>query len=197
MALRQRDHVTRCGIMIMVDGGHRGPSGARRHSVWWRAAVHPGRRPVPSITIVSAARLRALAGQTPITPRWLRSTSLRGWKPEWSELRLTAPNGATDLGRSTSILDRPVVARPRWPPLVMADVAPPRDPRAPAGTPDALASELDTAERVRAWRHQASGASRSSSHPIADALIRLRATPIRGGSWNEVCVARRANRAHR
>lgn len=172
--------VTGAGIMIMVDGGHRGTLGSSDATmgVVEELQFTLGEGPcLDSYRLGQPVLEPALAD--PSTPRWPAFTppavragveAIFGFPLQIGDIRL----GALDI-----YVDRPgdLNAVQLADALVMADVVTHEILELQAGAPaGALASELDTAENLRAVVHQASGVlSVQLDIPIADALIRLRA----------------------
>ncbi len=172
--------VTGAGIMIMVDGGHRGTLGSSDATmgVVEELQFTLGEGPcLDSYHLGKPVFEPSLAD--PVTPRWPSFTppaveagveAIFGFPLQIGEIRL----GALDV-----YLDRPgeLSEVQLADALVMADVVTHEILELQAGAPlDALASELDTVENLRAVVHQASGMlSVQLAVPITDALIRLRA----------------------
>jgi GAF domain-containing protein len=172
--------VTGAGIMIMINGGHRGTLGSSDATmgVVEELQFTLGEGPcLDSYRLGQPVFEPSLAD--PITPRWPAFTppalaagvhAIFGFPLQIGAIRL----GALDiyLNRPGSLTDEQLADA-----LVMADVVTHEILELQAGAPPgALASELDKAENVRAVVHQASGMlSVQLDIPIADALIRLRA----------------------
>lgn len=172
--------VTGAGIMIMVDGGHRGTLGSSdvAMGVVEELQFTLGEGPcLDSYRLGRAVLEPALAD--PVTPRWPRFTPLAVNAGVEAIFGFPLQIGAIRLGALDVYLDRPgeLDDESLADALVMADVVTHEILELQAGAPsDALASELDTAENLRAVVHQASGMlSVQLGIPIADALIRLRA----------------------
>ena len=172
--------VTGAGIMLMVDGGHRGTLGSSNTTmgVVEELQFTLGEGPcLDSYRLGRPVFEPALAD--PVTPRWPAFTppaveagvqAIFGFPLQIGAIRL----GALDvyLDRSGDLSDAQLADA-----LVMADVVTHEILELQAGAPpEALAAELDTAENLRAVVHQASGMlSVQLEISIADALIRLRA----------------------
>jgi GAF domain len=172
--------VTGAGIMIMVDGDHRGTLGSSNATmgVVEELQFTLGEGPcLDSYRLGRPVFEPALAD--PITKRWPSFTvpalragvqAIFGFPLQIGEIRL----GALDV-----YLDRPGALGETQlsDALVMADVVTHEILELQAGAPpEALASELDSAETLRVVVHQASGMlAVQLGIPIADAMIRLRA----------------------
>lgn len=115
----------------------------------------------------------------PITARWPSFTPPAVEAGVQAIFGFPLQIGAIRLGALDIYLDRPgaLNATQLGDALVMADVVTHEMLELQAGAPpDALASELDRGENLRAVVHQASGMlSVQLGIPIADALVRLRA----------------------
>jgi hypothetical protein len=172
--------VTGAGIMIMVDGGHRGTLGSSDATmgVVEELQFTLGEGPcLDSYRLGEPVFEPALAD--PITPRWPAFTppavaagvqAIFGFPLQVGEIRL----GALDI-----YVDHPGELNEAQlaDALVMADVVTHEVLELQAGAPaGALASELDTAENLRVVVYQAAGMlSVQLGVPVGDALIRLRA----------------------
>lgn len=192
--------VTGAGIMIMVDGGHRGTLGSSNATMGMVEELqftlgegpcldsHRLGRPVfePSLA-------------DPIVPRWPAFTPPAVKAGVRAIFGFPLQIGAIRLGALDVYVDQPgdLNEVQLADALVMADVVTHEILELQAGAPPgALASELDTADNLRTVVHQASGMlAVQLDIPIADALIRLRAhTYAEGRLVNDVArdvVARR------
>jgi hypothetical protein len=172
--------VTGAGIMLMVDGGHRGTLGSSDATmgVVEELQFTLGEGPcLDSYRLGRPVSEPALAN--PATPRWPSFTGPAVAAGVQAIFGFPLQIGAIRLGALDIYLDRPgdLTDEQLGDALVMADVVTHEIIELQAGAPaDALASELDTAQNVRAAVHQASGMlAVQLDIPIADALIRLRA----------------------
>lgn len=172
--------VTGAGIMVMVDGGHRGTLGSSDAAM---GVVEELQFTLGEGPCLDAYRLGrpvfepALAD--PITPRWPAFTAPAVEAGVEAIFGFPLQIGAIRLGALDVYLDRPgdLSEAQLADALVMADVVTHEIIELQAGAPsEALASELDTSANLRAVVHQASGMlSVQLDIPIADALIRVRA----------------------
>lgn len=172
--------VTGAGIMIMVDGGHRGTLGSSDATM---GVVEELQFTLGEGPCLDSYRL----GRPVLEPSLADPTTVRwpSFAPAAVEAGVQAifgfplQVGAIRLGALDIYLDRPGELNEAQlaDSLVMADVVTHEILELQAGAPpEALASELDTAENLRAVVHQASGMlSVQLAIPITDALIRLRA----------------------
>ena len=115
----------------------------------------------------------------PVTPRWPTFTAPAVEAGVQAIFGFPLQIGAIRLGALDVYFDHPgdLTRLQLGDALVMADVVTHEILELQAGAPpDALASELDTVENLRAVVHQASGMlAVQLDIPVADALIRLRA----------------------
>ena len=172
--------VTGAGIMIMVDGGHRGTLGSSDATmgVVEELQFTLGEGPcLDSYRLGRPVFEPALAD--PITPRWPSFTPPAVAAGVHAIFGFPLQIGAIKLGALDIYVDRPgdLNETQLADALVMADVVTHEILELQAGArPGALASELDTAANLRVAVHQAAGMlSVQLAIPIADALIRLRA----------------------
>jgi len=172
--------VTGAGIMIMVDGGHRGTLGSSDATmgVVEELQFTLGEGPcLDSYRLGQPVFEPALAD--PTTARWPLFTPPAVEAGVQAIFGFPLHIGAIRLGALDIYLDRPgdLTEAQLADALVMADVVTHEILELQAGAPaDALASELDTASNLRAVVHQASGMLAVQLEiPITDALIRLRA----------------------
>jgi hypothetical protein len=172
--------VTGAGIMIMVDGGHRGTLGSSDATmgVVEELQFTLGEGPcLDSYRLGRPVLEPALAH--PITPRWPSFTGPALQAGVQAIFGFPLRIGEISLGALDVYLDRPGALSEAQlaDALVMADVVTHEILELQAGAPpDALASELDGAETLRVVVHQASGMlAVQLGIPIADAMIRLRA----------------------
>jgi hypothetical protein len=172
--------VTGAGIMIMVDGGHRGTLGSSDATM---GVVEELQFTLGEGPCLDSSRLRQPVFEPsladPITPRWPSFTPPAVEAGVQAIFGFPLQVGAIRLGALDIYLDRPGHLREAQlsDALVMADVVTHEILELQSGAPpEALASELDTAENLRAVVHQASGMLAVQLEiPIADALVRLRA----------------------
>ena len=194
--------VTGAGIMIMVDGGHRGTLGSSDATmgVVEELQFTLGEGPcLDSYRLGRPVFEPALAD--PITPRWPSFTPPAVSAGVQAIFGFPLQIGTISLGALDIYADQPGDLNDVQlaDALVMADVVTHEILELQAGAPPgALASELDTAENLRAVVHQASGMlSVQLAVPIADALIRLRAyTYARKRRVNDVAADVVAGRLH-
>jgi hypothetical protein len=194
--------VTGAGIMIMVDGGHRGTLGSSDATmgVVEELQFTLGEGPcLDSYRLGAPVFEPALAD--PITPRWPAFTPPAIEAGVEAIFGFPLQIGAIRLGALDIYLDAPgeLTDSQLADALVMADVVTHEILELQAGAPpDALASELDIAANLHAVVHQASGImSVQLDIPIADALIRLRAyTYAQKRLVNDVAVDVVARRLH-
>jgi hypothetical protein len=172
--------VTGAGIMIMVDGGHRGTLGSSNATmgVVEELQFTLGEGPcLDSYRLGEPVFEPALAD--PNTPRWPTFTPPAVAAGVQAIFGFPLQIGAIKLGALDIYLDRPgdLTEAQLEDALVMADVVTHEIIELQAGAPpEALASELDIAENIRAVVHQASGMlAVQLDITMADALIRLRA----------------------
>jgi len=172
--------VTGAGIMIMVDGEHRGTLGSSDATmgVVEELQFTLGEGPcLDSYHLGQPVFEPDLAN--PVTPRWPSFTPPAIAAGVQAIFGFPLQIGAIRLGALDIYLDRPsdLSEVQLADALVMADVVTHEILELQAGAPpDALASELDTVDNLRAAVHQASGMlSVQLDIPILDALIRLRA----------------------
>ena len=172
--------VTGAGIMIMVDGEHRGTLGSSDATmgVVEELQFTLGEGPcLDSHHLGQPVFEPDLAN--PVTPRWPSFTPPAIAAGVQAIFGFPLQIGAIRLGALDIYLDRPsdLSEVQLADALVMADVVTHEILELQAGAPpDALASELDTVDNLRAAVHQASGMlSVQLDIPILDALIRLRA----------------------
>ena len=172
--------VTGAGIMIMIDGGHRGTLGS--------SDVTMGVVEELQFTLGEGPCLDAYRLGQPVFAPALADSNDQRW-PSFTAPAVEAgveaifgfplQVGAVRLGALDVYLDRPGALDEAQlaDAFVMADVVTHEILELQAAAPeDALASELDTVENLRAEVHQASGMlAVQLDIPIADALIRLRA----------------------
>lgn len=172
--------VTGAGIMIMVDGGHRGTLGSSDATM---GVVEELQFTLGEGPCLDSYRLGQPVFEPeladPITPRWPTFTPPAVAAGVQAIFGFPLQIGAIRLGALDIYIDRPgdLTDMQHADALVMADVVTHEILELQAGAPPgALASELDTAANLRAVVHQASGMlSVQLGVPIADALIRLRA----------------------
>jgi len=172
--------VTGAGIMLMIDGGHRGTLGSSDATM---GVVEDLQFTLGEGPCVDSYRLGrpvfepALAD--PVTPRWPAFTPPAVEAGVQAIFGFPLQIGAIRLGALDVYLDRPgdLTEGQHADALVMADVVTHEIIELQAAAPpEALASELDTAQNVRAVVHQASGMlAVQLKIPIPDALTRLRA----------------------
>ncbi len=172
--------VTGAGIMVMVDGGHRGTLGSSdvTMGVVEELQFTLGEGPcLDSYRLGRPVFEPSLAN--PVTPRWPAFTPPAVAAGVQAIFGFPLQIGAIRLGALDIYLDRPgdLSEGQLADALVMADVVTHEIIELQAGAPpEALASELDTAQNLRAMVHQASGMLAVQLEiPITDALIRLRA----------------------
>ncbi|MEX2032326.1 MAG: GAF and ANTAR domain-containing protein [Dehalococcoidia bacterium] len=172
--------VTGAGIMIMVDGGHRGTLGSSDATMGIVEELQftLGEGPcLDSYRLGKPVFEPALAD--PVTPRWPTFTAPAVEAGVQAIFGFPLQIGAIRLGALDVYFDHPgdLTRLQLGDALVMADVVTHEILELQAGAPpDALASELDTVENLRAVVHQASGMlAVQLDIPVADALIRLRA----------------------
>ena len=172
--------VTGAGIMIMVDGGHRGTLGSSDATM---GVVEDLQFTLGEGPCLDSYRLGQPVFEpslaAPITDRWPLFSPPAVKAGVRAIFGFPLQVGAIKLGALDVYLDRPgdLDDTQLADALVMADVVTHEILELQAGAPpDALASELDTPENLRAVVHQASGMlAVQLDVPIADALIRLRA----------------------
>jgi len=194
--------VTGAGIMIMVDGGHRGTLGSSDATmgVVEELQFTLGEGPcLDSYRLGEPVFEPALAD--PITPRWPAFTPPAVAAGVQAIFGFPLQVGAIRLGALDIYVDRPGALNEAQlaDALVMADVVTHEVLELQAGAPaGALASELDTAENLRVVVYQAAGMlSVQLGIPVADALIRLRAyTYARQRRVNDVARDVVASRLH-
>ena len=172
--------VTGAGIMIMVDGGHRGTLGSSDATmgVVEELQFTLGEGPcLDSYRLGRPVFEPALAD--PATPRWPSFTPPAVAAGVQAIFGFPLQIGAIRLGALDIYVDYPgdLSETQLADALVMADVVTHEILELQAAAPPgALASELDTSESLRVGVHQAAGMlSVQLAIPVADALIRLRA----------------------
>jgi hypothetical protein len=172
--------VTGAGIMLMVDGDHRGTLGSSDATM---GVVEDLQFTLGEGPCLDSYRLGrpvfepALAD--PATPRWPSFTPPAVEAGVAAIFGFPLQVGAIRLGALDIYLDRPgdLSETQLADALVMADVITHEVLALQAGAPrGSLASELDDADRLRVAVHQASGmVAVQLDIPIGDALIRIRA----------------------
>jgi len=172
--------VTGAGIMIMVDGGHRGTLGSSDAAMGVVEELQFTLGEGPCLDSYRLGRpILEPSLADPVTPRWPRFTPRAVKAGVEAIFGFPLQIGAIRLGALDIYLDRPGHLNDEClaDALVMADVVTHEILELQAGAPpEALASELDTAQNLRAVVHQASGmVAVQLGIPIVDALIRLRA----------------------
>lgn len=172
--------VTGAGIMLMVDGGHRGTLGSSDATM---GVVEELQFTLGEGPCLDSYRLGRPVFEpdlaNPATPRWPAFTPPAVAAGVQAIFGFPLQIGAIRLGALDIYLDHAgdLNEEQHADALVMADVVTHEILELQAGAPpEALASELDTAQNVRAVVHQASGMlAVQLDIPITDALIRLRA----------------------
>ena len=172
--------VTGAGIMLMIDGGHRGTLGSSDATMGVVEELQFTLGEGPCLDSYHLGRpVFEPALANPAAPRWPVFTPPAIAAGVQAIFGFPLQIGAIRLGALDIYVDHPgdLSEEQFADALVMADVVTHEIIELQAGAPpEALASELDTAQNVRAVVHQASGMlAVQLDIPIADALIRLRA----------------------
>ena len=172
--------VTGAGIMLMVDGGHRGTLGSSDAAM---GVVEELQFTLGEGPCLDSYRLGRPVGEPaladPVTPRWPSFSPPAVDAGVQAIFGFPLQIGAIRLGALDIYSDRPgeLTQAQVADALVMAEVVTHEILELQAGAPpEALASELDTTANLRTVVHQATGMlSVQLDIPMADALIRLRA----------------------